>query len=289
MTIQQGEDILVADFEKEPTWEENKSIRTKSTGNIDWAHLVIPMTAGETLSASDWVYLAESDNKLYKADATYNDERTKNVVGIIRKGGNEDETVLFQRYGVIENLSGLTEGDDYYISTTAGEITNISQGYAKKIGKALSSTRLLIHISDLKYTSASTSSSNEKISGSFTIEADQLDYTLEKEYEINKAAKQVTFFWHAPDVGKTTVWYVQVRKWDGSSESTIDTVEDHYNDGPTDNDITINNINEGDTIRIYAKTTDTSSSITMENASIRFKETKAAPIFDVDDLSVSTI
>jgi len=99
---------------------------------------------GETISAGDAVYLKASDGKVYKTDAGFDDERIHNFVGFAKEDGALDETHKVQVSGIVSGLSGLTTGSLYYLSDTAGAISDTAGTYEKIIGIAVSSTRLLL-------------------------------------------------------------------------------------------------------------------------------------------------
>jgi hypothetical protein len=100
-------------------------------------------TYGETISVNDAVYLA-SDGKVYKTNASYNDERINNFIGFAKEAGNANDIKKVQIAGIVEGFSGLTTGSYYYLSNTAGGISSASGTYGILVGIAISSTKLKI-------------------------------------------------------------------------------------------------------------------------------------------------
>lgn len=79
------------------------------------------MTAGENLSAGDFVYINTADaNKIYKADA---DAVAKMAIGYVLAAASTDAAVTVYFEGKNDQLSGLTIGSHYYLSATAGGVT----------------------------------------------------------------------------------------------------------------------------------------------------------------------
>ena len=75
--------------------------------------------------------------------------RTWNFVGFAKAGGAAQADIDYY-YEIVPDLSGLVPGSDYYLSTTAGDLTATSPGnedggdFGYKIGKALTTTELKI-------------------------------------------------------------------------------------------------------------------------------------------------
>lgn len=102
--------------------------------------------ASENLSAGDVVNLYNDAGtlKARKADATGGVAKKADgfVIAAVTSGANA--TVYFD--GTITGLSGLTPGEIYYLSTTAGAVTTTipttATHIAQSVGKALSATEL---------------------------------------------------------------------------------------------------------------------------------------------------
>lgn len=133
-----------------------KYVRTNSDGIVDYtlqSKNLFTGTAGETLVAGNWIYRNTSDGKLYKAD--YSTVEKATVIGFIYAGGAADATVYYQGNGSKFITTGLTAGSEYYLSTTAGQITttvpvfNSGSVIPVKIGYASSTTELDMQIQRL--------------------------------------------------------------------------------------------------------------------------------------------
>jgi hypothetical protein len=101
-------------------------------------------TYGETISVNDAVYLKASDGKVYKTNASYNDERIHNFIGFAKEAGNNNDIKMVQIGGVVEGFSGLTTGSYYYLSDTAGGISSIIGTHLLRVGIAINSTKILL-------------------------------------------------------------------------------------------------------------------------------------------------
>ncbi len=109
-------------------------------------------TFGESIAVNDAVYL-KSDGKVYKTDADYNDERIHNFIGFAKESGNANDVKLVQTSGVVGGFTGLTIGNRYFLSGTAGAISSSGVTYVFCIGIAVSSTELLMYgLHDFKIT-----------------------------------------------------------------------------------------------------------------------------------------
>lgn len=104
----------------------------------------ISITAGENLAIRDVVYISTTDGKAYKCDA---DDPTKlDWIGVMA------EAVLMNNTGrcytdgnTVGGFTGLTTGEWYELSSTAGAITI---GFDNKVGVAISTTQIKITKTD---------------------------------------------------------------------------------------------------------------------------------------------
>jgi len=82
--------------------------------------------------------------KVYKTDASFDDERTLEFLGFVNAtitaGSNGNINVAGKQSG----LSGLTPDITYFLSDTAGEISSVPGTYSIEVGRSLSATELLI-------------------------------------------------------------------------------------------------------------------------------------------------
>ena len=126
-----------------------KIVALNSSGLIDDTMLNVgnpsqSMTAGESLTAGDFVYINTSDsNKIYKADA---DAVGKKAIGYVSASASTDAAVTVYFEGINTNLSGLTVGSDYFLSATAGGVTATQPSTAGQIvqyiGTAITTTAI---------------------------------------------------------------------------------------------------------------------------------------------------
>lgn len=102
-------------------------------------------TAGEAISAGDVVYLSGADGRWYKADADVTaSSSTAGMVGIAPSAVASAASGSFRVGGRITGLSGLTTGALYYASATAGALTSTPPTNQWLVGKADTTTSLLI-------------------------------------------------------------------------------------------------------------------------------------------------
>lgn len=100
-------------------------------------------TAGETLVAGDFVYL-KNDSKWWKTDADTEATVFGVQLGIAQGAGAADGAITngVMTRGLDTNQSGLVAGTTYYLSNTAGEISDSAGTYSRIIGVAKSTTTL---------------------------------------------------------------------------------------------------------------------------------------------------
>jgi len=101
---------------------------------------VVIKEAGETISTNDVVYFHLTDGKVYVSDTGTTDDIRAN--GLALTSANDGGDVVVQTKGVF-NTTGLTDKEDYYLSTAGSISTTIG---AVRIGTALSTTKLYINI-----------------------------------------------------------------------------------------------------------------------------------------------
>lgn len=113
----------------------------------------IAMVAGENLAANDLVYLSDGSGgatagRWYKADAdqTYSSSGAS-VVGVAVAATATGVSGTVRRTGRVLGMSGLTTGATYYASSTAGAITTTAPANALVVGRAESSTVLVLDAS----------------------------------------------------------------------------------------------------------------------------------------------
>jgi hypothetical protein len=72
-------------------------------------------------------------------------ENISKFIGFAKESGNAGDVKKVQIEGTVEGFTGLESGKEYYLSNTAGVISTASGTYTKRVGIALSSTRLKIN------------------------------------------------------------------------------------------------------------------------------------------------
>lgn len=106
--------------------------------SVKQSWLRVSAVAGETLATGDVVTIADADGLAYKADA--NGVNLTPAIGIIGKGGTAGHAVEIIVAGILSGWSNLSEGQNGYLSETAGAITQSSPAYSQKLGVAISTT-----------------------------------------------------------------------------------------------------------------------------------------------------
>ena len=101
-------------------------------------------TYGETIAVNDALYLKAADGKVYRASASFGDERIHNFVGFAKEAGALNDVKKVQIGGKVSGFSALTIGSDYYLSNTAGAIDVVEGTNKIVIGIAVSTTELLM-------------------------------------------------------------------------------------------------------------------------------------------------
>lgn len=158
--ILRGQENLDGDnpivYDAEPTLSARAEVATVgyvldqvNGGTVDFDNQIISSsdaTAGETISAGDWVFFNTADQEWYQIDADTAAEVDAAYIGVALGSGTDGVSITsgVQISGVY-TTSGLTAGDIYYLSNTAGAITNSAGTTERAIGVALSTTKLLMN------------------------------------------------------------------------------------------------------------------------------------------------
>lgn len=141
-------------YDAEPTLSNREEIATVAYvldtvngGTVDFDNQVVTgVNAGETVAAGDLVYLNLADQEWYLADADSESEVIGVQLGIALGAGTDGAGITggVQLSGVY-TTSGLTAGNTYYASNTAGAYATTAGTYERAIGYSLSTTRLLLN------------------------------------------------------------------------------------------------------------------------------------------------
>lgn len=101
-------------------------------------------TYGATIAAGDILYLDGADSKWKLADASV-EATALNAFGFALDAGVDTDTgKRVQLAGIVTGLAGLTAGQYVYVSDTAGDYSTTPGTYNRVIGKALSTSSLIM-------------------------------------------------------------------------------------------------------------------------------------------------
>lgn len=113
----------------------------------------LQLQAGVILAIGDWCYRDEADGKMKKVDATAV-ATVKGLIAVCTEALAADATGKFQTKGIF-TTTGLTANEEYFVSETAGQVTNTelvaSGSYIRSIGVAKSTTELYIDVDHTYY------------------------------------------------------------------------------------------------------------------------------------------
>jgi len=113
-------------------------------GTLTTINVIVPGTAGETVVAGNLVYFDDTDNEWKKCDADTAATVNNVLLGIAQGAGTDGNSitdgVLLQ--GVDDNQSGLTNGQTYYASNTAGGVSSSAGTNEVTVGIGKSATEL---------------------------------------------------------------------------------------------------------------------------------------------------
>lgn len=156
-------------------------------GAVSFDGLTVGATAGETVSAGQVVYFKTSDQQWYKVDADTSATYTGVLIGMAQGAGVDEGAISggVLLNGVDANLTGLTAGNQYYISSTAGEATTtvgaISLGLAKSTTELIFNTtfgNFVSLIGDNVFSGDNTFNGETTLSGTTTISGEALETGL---------------------------------------------------------------------------------------------------------------
>ena len=144
---------------------------TATIANLLAETTVKELTAGEAIDASTTpqaVYLKASDGKIWLSD-TDADESTFKFVGFV--GGSQnvaaDASVVVTLGGILAGFTGLTAGDNLYLSATAGTVANSPvANQTKFVALVMSATQIFIVPQDKKVIRTSNSLADGSGNGS---------------------------------------------------------------------------------------------------------------------------
>ena len=113
-------------------------------GTLTTINVIIPGNAGENVAIGQLVYFDDTDNEWKLCDADTSATVDNVLLGIAQGSGTNGNPITngIMLQGVDVNQSGLTLGDVYYASNTAGAITNTPGTNEVTVGIAKSDTDL---------------------------------------------------------------------------------------------------------------------------------------------------
>lgn len=123
-----------------------KAIKTyvDSLGSVSTG-LKQTLTAGATINGATTpvpVYQNKTDNEVYACDA--NDTNAMKFMGFATTNSTNGNSIDVVTTGLVSGFSGLSEGEKYYLSDTAGAISTTPGTYEVLVGIAISETQLVI-------------------------------------------------------------------------------------------------------------------------------------------------
>lgn len=148
--IKQNDETLTG-YWNAPTPLSTDNIATKgyvdnlvNGGTVSNARVVVPGTAGETLAAGDIVALRKSDGEWYLADNDSPQLLIDSVLGVAQGAGTNGNAITggVLLSGLDTNQSGLSAGQRYFISGTAGDLTTSTTTYM--VGQSRTTTDLYV-------------------------------------------------------------------------------------------------------------------------------------------------
>jgi len=116
------------------------------------ASLEITGTAGEALSANNFVYLSDGSGSLtagrwYKTDSDLDYANTDAVLGVVAAAIDSGAEGRIRIGGKLAGFSGLTTGKPQYLGATAGARTETAPNQERVVGRATSSAEILLDFS----------------------------------------------------------------------------------------------------------------------------------------------
>lgn len=111
------------------------------SGSLTVDRLIVPGTAGETVSAGKVVYLKQSDARWYLAGVS-TAEASSSILAIAQGAGTSGSSISggVLLHGLDSNQSGLSLGANYFLSSTAGTVGTATT--TRFVGKARTATTL---------------------------------------------------------------------------------------------------------------------------------------------------
>lgn len=116
-----------------------------ATGSAVYDQNLVSGVAGETLVAGNLVYFKTADGRWWKTDADTAATVNGVIFGFAQGGASAAASVNILIGGIDKNQSGLTAGTDYSASNTAGGLSSSAGTTARIVGKALTTTSIILN------------------------------------------------------------------------------------------------------------------------------------------------
>lgn len=247
-----------------------KATSADSTNRVEWqyANSGNPYANGTFVYSSDsgtnWAiestfdfrfdaYGYERAGRVYKTDASFDDERTTQYLGFADAAATAGNNVNINIAGKQTGLTGLTAGSDYYLSDTEGEISTSAGTNKITVGRAISTTELLLYIlgeltpvEETTVVSDTNSWPNDAEKSS-----DSLTYVKIKEILLNEDLSVVRIYFQHKATSSGPIGYAKIYKNGvaiGTERSQAGSAWISYNED-------FANLVNGDLIQIYVKST----------------------------------
>lgn len=122
-----------------------------ATGSAITNQVLVAGVAGESITAGQVVYFKTSDQRWWKADADLTATFLELQLGITQTTASAAGVINVLIEGQDSNQSGLSAGSTYYLSNTAGGISSTPGTNTVMIGRAISTTSIVVNFRQTDY------------------------------------------------------------------------------------------------------------------------------------------
>lgn len=124
------------------TWTGTNTFNGIVEGNIKNTQYLVASSTFTGATTPQPVHLSSATGTAHLADG--NDTNRLAFIGFAKNSVSEGGSVAVQTSGIVSGFTGLTKGDSYYLSDTAGSIATTTGTYEVLVGIAVSTTEILI-------------------------------------------------------------------------------------------------------------------------------------------------